>query len=145
MLKCLIPAVAVSIGLAACDSAGGEAPVLADSPGAGGTIALSFRWCAATPEFKVSKVPPGTKTLRFRLVDHQAPGYRHGGGEVAFSGRGSMTVPCGGLTSSTYDPPHPPAGTVHEYEWTVTALDAGGATLATGTAVKNFPERPRMR
>ncbi|MGO4670194.1 hypothetical protein [Bosea sp. 2RAB26] len=100
---------------------------------------VSFRWCGASPEFKVGNVPAATKTLRFKMVDRQAPNYQHGGGEVAFFGKASASIPCGALTGG-YNGPSPPPPQVHDYEWTVTALDASGTAIAAGTATRKFPE-----
>lgn len=125
-----------ALGLAGCNTSG-----TATAPGnaALANLSLSFRWCGASPEFKVGNVPAATKALRFNMVDRQVPSYRHGGGEVPFVGRGAATVPCGAL-SGGYNGPSPPPPQVHDYEWTVTAVDAGGNALATGTAVRKFPE-----
>jgi hypothetical protein len=122
---------------------------LALSAGAGGsdtaaaagstTLSVSFSWCSGTPATKVGGIPAGAKTLRFRLKDHQATGYQHGGGEYPVSGK-SVSIPCNGLKSRTYEGPSPPAGEVHEYEWIVTAVDAGGSIVGTGSAVRKFPQ-----
>lgn len=125
---------AACLGLAGCNSTGATAPS-ASLP----NMNVSFRWCGASPEFKVGNVPAATKTLRFNMVDRQAPQYRHGGGEVAFSGKGSVSVPCGALTGG-YNGPSPPPPQVHDYEWTVTALDANGTAIAAGTATRKYPE-----
>jgi phosphatidylethanolamine-binding protein (PEBP) family uncharacterized protein len=127
---------AAAFGLAGCNTAG---TATAQSNAALASLSLSFRWCGASPEFKVGKVPAATKSLRFNMVDRQVPSYRHGGGEVPFTGRGQATVPCGALTGG-YNGPTPPPPQVHDYEWTVTALDAGGNALAVGKAVRKFPE-----
>jgi phosphatidylethanolamine-binding protein (PEBP) family uncharacterized protein len=100
---------------------------------------LSFRWCSATPEFTVSAVPAATKTLSFKMVDQQVPSYQHGGGTIAFDGKGSAKIACGALSGS-YNGPSPPPPQVHDYQWTVTALDASGKALAVGRATKKFPE-----
>ena len=36
----------------------------------------------ANPRFAVKDVPAGTKFIRFKLTDRDAPGYNHGGGVV---------------------------------------------------------------
>lgn len=102
------------------------------------TIRLSVNWCSGSPAFQLGNVPKGTSTLNFRMVDRQAPGYPHGGGSVAYNGQNS--IPCGALTGGSYSPPSPPPPQVHDYEWTVTAVDASGKALAVGQAVKKFPE-----
>lgn len=103
-------------------------------------MAVSFTWCGtATPATKVTGIPAGTAVLRFRLRDHQAPSYPHGGGEYPAAGR-SVSIPCGGLRASNFDGPHPPPPQVHDYEWTVSALNAKGSLIATGSAVRKFPQ-----
>ncbi|MBM3519845.1 MAG: phospholipid-binding protein [Alphaproteobacteria bacterium] len=86
----------------------------------------------ASPNFSLSGVPKGTVKLRFALKDLNAP-YNHGGGTVAYSG--GSRVPSGAFT---YKSPCPPNGT-HTYQWTVTALDAGGKTLGKATAKRPYP------
>lgn len=136
MLKILASAAAL-LALAGCNTAG-------DKPAPGNAalanLSLSFRWCGASPEFEVGNIPATAKTLRFNMVDRQVPSYRHGGGDVPFTGRGSATVPCGALSGGYNGPSPPPPPQVHDYEWTVTALDAAGNALAKGTAVRKFPE-----
>lgn len=73
-----------------------------------------------------------------KLVDKQVPGYNHGGGDGAFAGGSSSSIPCGAITSG-YNGPSPPPQ-VHDYEWTVTALDVSGNATAIGRATRKFPE-----
>lgn len=122
------------VALAGCNAASGGA----GASNAPNSIRLSVNWCSGTPAFQVANVPKGTTTLSFKMVDRQAPGYPHGGGSVAYSGQAS--IPCGALSGGTYAPPSPPPPQVHDYEWTVTALNSSGNPLAIGQAVKKFPE-----
>lgn len=133
-MKRLFLLAATGIALAACPADGDRAFAAGSA-----TLSVSFNWCSGTPATKVSGIPAGTKTLRFRLKDHQATGYQHGGGEYPVSGK-SVSIPCGGLKSKTYEGPSPPPGQVHDYEWTVTAVDAGGSVVGSGSAVRKFPQ-----
>jgi len=100
---------------------------------------ISFKWCSGSPETQLANVPKGTATLEFGMVDLMAQGYRHGGGKIKYNGQ--KKIPCGGLSSNTYEGPSPPPPQIHEYVWTVKALDASGAVLATAKASRKFPER----
>ena len=134
-MKSLLMVVVGCLGLAVCTT-GGEAAVVARVS----KLSISFKWCGkGSPATKVSGIPAGTKMLRFKLTDHQAPSYHHGGGDYPASG-GSVSVPCGALKASGYEGPHPPPPEVHDYEWTVTALDASGSAIAVGSAVRKFPQ-----
>jgi phosphatidylethanolamine-binding protein (PEBP) family uncharacterized protein len=105
-------------------------------------FSASFSWsgigaCGRTsPAFTIDDAPKGTESLRFVLNDKDAPGFRHGGSTVAYSGSGQ--VPEGAID---YIGPCPPAGMVHRYVWTIEALDKSGKTVARTTAEGRFPER----
>lgn len=101
-------------------------------------MTASFRWCAGTPEFKLSEVPKATVKLRFLMRDLDAPHYPHGGGEFVYAA-GQATIPCRALKGD-YEGPSPPPGTVHTYQWTIEALDGAGSTLTKTTVTKKFPE-----
>ena len=94
---------------------------------------------SVAPAFSFSKVPAGTVKLAFKMVDLNLPGYPHGGGEVAFSGKTSFGQgeAFGGAFSS-YRGPCPPPTETHRYEWTVQALDSGGKVVGTTRAVLPF-------
>ncbi|MFC5509250.1 hypothetical protein [Bosea massiliensis] len=129
MLRTMLVA-AACLGLAGCN-AGGSAPS-ANLP----ALNVAFKWCAAgSPTFTVGGLPKDAKTLRFKLVDRDAPAWNHGGGEVP----AAASIPCGAI-SGGYNGPNPPSGQVHTYEWTVTALNASGAAIASGTAARKYPE-----
>lgn len=101
-------------------------------------FSASFSWCSGgSPRFELADVPAGTAKLQFRMTDRNVPSFHHGGGTVAFSGQGS--VPCGAF-SSGFVGPSPPPGQVHIYEFTIKALSATGAVLATATAQRKYPE-----
>lgn len=86
------------------------------------------------PVFTLSEVPAGTRLIRFKLVDHDAPGYNHGGGTVAYEGQ--ATIAPGAFR---YKSPCPPNGR-HRYEWTATALAGeNGRVLGQARAEKTYP------
>ncbi len=86
------------------------------------------------PTFVLSDVPEGTRVLLFRLVDHDAPGYDHGGGTVVY--RGQATIAPGAFR---YQSPCPPDGR-HRYEWFATALDGeNGHVLGQASAARLYP------
>jgi len=130
LVKLVAPVIA-ALTLAACNTTGGGSSTVPASLG------VSFNWCSGSPTFQLRNVPKDTKTLNFRMMDRQVPGYPHGGGTVSYNGQ--QSIACGALDGGSYAPPSPPSGS-HDYEWTVTAVDAAGRALATGTAVRKFPE-----
>jgi len=86
------------------------------------------------PIFTVRNVPAGTKFIRFRLQDKDAPSFEHGGGKIAYVGQ--STIKPGAFR---YQSPCPPSGR-HLYEWTATALSGRyGATLGVARAAKKYP------
>jgi phosphatidylethanolamine-binding protein (PEBP) family uncharacterized protein len=100
-------------------------------------FSASFRWCQGSPSFALTEVPAGTTALQFSMTDRNVPSFHHGGGKVAYSGQ--TTVPCGAF-SSGFTGPSPPPGQIHAYVFTIKALGANGAVLATTTAQRKFPE-----
>lgn len=89
----------------------------------------------ANPAFILKDVPQGTAYIRFKLVDKNVPGFKHGGGTVAYSGQGVIAP-----GAFKYKSPCPPNGT-HLYEWTATAqAKKNGGALATAKAARNYPE-----
>ena len=108
------------------------------SPGPAQAMSLSFSWgptksCfdSKSPPIRLRGVPRGTKKIRFRMKDLDAPNYPHGGGVVAYRGRNYF--PYG---SFRYRGPCPP--TRHRYRITAEALDANGRVLARASAVRPF-------
>lgn len=105
-------------------------------------LGLAFSWhgvprCTqAPPAFRVTGVPPGTATLRFRMHDLQKPDYPHGGGTVPW--RGDPNIPAGAFR---YHGPCPPPGATHQYRWTVQALSASDHVLGEGSRTEPFPPR----
>jgi phosphatidylethanolamine-binding protein len=106
---------------------------------ASGALAFSatFAWCRGSPNFTLNGVPAGTVNLQFAMMDLNKPAFHHGGGTVGY--RGQSEVPCGAFASG-FIGPSPPPGEVHTYEFTIKALGANGAVLATTTAKRKYPE-----
>jgi|SRR5271165_2910013 len=67
-----------------------------------GTLGVDFSWAETTacstisPAFTVTNIPRGTKSLVFKLVDHNAPNFVHGGGQIPYSGSGR--IPAGAFS-----------------------------------------------
>jgi phosphatidylethanolamine-binding protein (PEBP) family uncharacterized protein len=85
-----------------------------------------------SPAFSLTGVPAGTALLDFRMVDLDAPRFQHGGGTVRYAGQPRVAP-----GAFQFIGPCPPQ--THRYEWTVTAQDANGRTLAVARAVKTYP------
>jgi phosphatidylethanolamine-binding protein (PEBP) family uncharacterized protein len=104
-------------------------------------FSASFRWCSKMPQsttspaFTLSGVPKGAVSLALSMTDHQSS-YNHGGGSVPYK---SGSILCGAIASGWVGP-FPPNGEVHEYEFTINALDATGKILGTAHAIRKFPE-----
>ena len=111
-------------------------------PSAATAMLLTFSWagyraCSSrSPAFGVSDVPGETARLAFKMVDKDVPTYPHGGGTVAYRGKGE--IPAGAFA---YKGPCPPSGQQHNYEWTVQALDRDGKAIGSATAAEPFPPR----
>jgi len=110
--------------------------LLLNAPGAF-AFSASFSWCSGSPRFALTDVPQGTTKLQFAMTDLNKPSFHHGGGSVDYSGQAE--VPCGAFAKG-FVGPSPPPGEVHTYEFTIKALGANGAPLATTTARRKFPE-----
>ena len=86
------------------------------------------------PRFTLKDVPAGTKYIRFKLVDRNAPSYNHGGGLVAYTGK-SVIAP----GAFKYKSPCPPSGR-HTYVWTATAqARKNGGRIAVAKAARKYP------
>jgi phosphatidylethanolamine-binding protein (PEBP) family uncharacterized protein len=89
----------------------------------------------ASPTFTLEGIPEGTKFIRFKLVDRNAPEFDHGGGIVAWNGASSL--PAGAFK---YKQPCPPNGS-HIYEWQVTAQSKkNGGKLDRAKSQRRYPE-----
>lgn len=109
------------------------------TPGSATAMELSFDWGPTkscfdrnSPPIRLKDVPKGTKKIRFRMKDLDAPNYPHGGGVVKYAGKN--VFPYG---SFRYRGPCPPSR--HRYRITAEALDANGKVLATAAAIRPFP------
>jgi phosphatidylethanolamine-binding protein (PEBP) family uncharacterized protein len=115
---------------------------LAALPSAATAMSVKFSWagyraCSSrSPAFSVSDVPAETARLTFKIVDKDVPTYPHGGGTVAYGGKGE--IPAGAFS---YKGPCPPSGERHAYEWSVQALDRDGKAIGSATAAEPFPPR----
>ena len=118
-------------------AAAAAAPVLLQSVTGAWAFSASFSWCAGSPRFSLQDVPAGATQLQFAMTDLNKPSFHHGGGTVEY--RGQAEVPCGAF-AKTFVSPSPPPGEVHTYEFTVKALGGNGASLATTTVRRKFPE-----
>ena len=118
----------------------GFAAVLASTQAAS-AFSAGFSWAGIdacgkiSPAFTIRDAPAGTERLRLLMKDEDAPGFRHGGGVVAYDGGGG--VPQGAIS---YVGPCPPPGAAHRYVWTIEALDKGGKVLARTSAEGRFPQ-----
>ena len=102
-------------------------------------MSMSFKWGPTkdcfdrkSPPITVRNVPAGTKKLRFKMVDLNAPNYPHGGGTVTWKGNGNL--PYGAFRYKGPCPPSP-----HTYEISVKALGSGNKVLATAKSRRRFP------
>ena len=103
------------------------------------SISVEYRWdksqtCfQASPEINLSKVPVGTKTLKFHLRDLNHSSYNHGGGMLAYTG--SSLIQKGAIKDM--EGPCPKIGGDHQYELSVIALSEDKKILAAGSRVEN--------
>jgi phosphatidylethanolamine-binding protein (PEBP) family uncharacterized protein len=121
------------------------AAVLGPTPALAADFSFGFDWgnlrkCTSgnpntvpNPRFRLRKVPAGTASIQFRMVDLAVPSYPHGGGTVNYTG-GSTIEP----GAFSYRSPCPPNGR-HTYEWTAVARDASGKTIGQAKARKDYP------
>ncbi|MCC7048429.1 MAG: phospholipid-binding protein [Alphaproteobacteria bacterium] len=112
------------------------------APGAAAQqFAIDFTWAGTgkcsdrSPAIGLSNVPAGTASLDVQMVDLDVPGFKHGGGKVAYAG--GSEIPAGAVR---YVGPCPPSGR-HSYRFRVTALDASGKALGTAEQTREFPPR----
>jgi phosphatidylethanolamine-binding protein (PEBP) family uncharacterized protein len=105
-------------------------------------MGLHYSWngypacSSSSPGFTVSGVPRGTVKLAFRMIDRNMPFYPHGGGTLAYEGKGAIRP-----GAFSYAGPCPTPGRQHRYTWTVRALDAEGNVLATANSTQTYPPR----
>ncbi|MCK5541489.1 MAG: hypothetical protein KAI40_02270 [Desulfobacterales bacterium] len=104
-------------------------------------LKVSFKWTKASkcsnksPKIYVSNISKGTKSLKVKLNDFDAPNWNHGGGTVPYKGSGVIKA---GALKNGYNGPCPPSGR-HSYQFTVHAIDKEGIIIGIGKALKKFP------
>jgi phosphatidylethanolamine-binding protein (PEBP) family uncharacterized protein len=103
-------------------------------------FAVDFSWQGTascfdpkSPPFTLGHVLAGTKSVRFKMADLDAPSFDHGGGTITFEGQAD--IPRGAFS---YRGPCPPSGQ-HRYRWTIEALDASGTVLRRAQVMRPFP------
>lgn len=101
---------------------------------------ISHRCSPVSPEIRLKDIPSGTTTLRIKMTDLDQKDDDHGGGEIRQSEPfgNSFNIASGALKA--YKGPCPENFTTlgHEYQFTVTALDAEDKPLAVGSAKAAF-------
>ncbi len=107
-------------------------------------FSATVRWgsgagCSSeSPAVNLSAVPRGTTSLEFQMVDLNMPSFNHGGGTVAFEGKTNFAPGALFGAFSGYRGPCPPPGSVHRYQWTISAKDGSGKVLGTARATLPF-------
>ena len=111
-------------------------------------LGVEFKWlighhCSAkSPLIKLKNIPPGTTALEVVMVDLDSknPAYGGGGGmvmnETGFPA--AFDIPAGALTNYTGPCPDNFTTLGHEYEITVTALNADKQSLSKGSLKAPF-------
>ncbi|NIX75203.1 hypothetical protein HB375_01070 [Microvirga sp. c23x22] len=104
-------------------------------------MSISVDWTGTTecfdresPLIKLKDVPKRAVKLRLAMVDLDAPQYPHGGGEVAYKEQAQLAK-----GAFRYTGPCPPA--IHQYQWTIEALDASGEPVDSAKVVVPFPPK----
>lgn len=86
------------------------------------------------PTFTLKNVPAGTTKLFFKMIDENVPKYKHGGGQVIFSGEAVIQP-----GHFSYKSPCPPDG-VHTYTWHAYAINAQNQVIGHAKSSKLYPE-----
>lgn len=89
------------------------------------------------PEIHLTGVPETTHRFLVELVDLDMKPFNHGGGTYIYNG--SLVIPAGEL-DGYYQGPSPPPGVVHQYQFTVKALNADGVVIGEGRHTRQYPE-----
>ena len=101
---------------------------------------ISHRCSPVSPEIRLKDIPAGTTTIRVKMTDLDQKEDDHGGGDISQTEPfgNSFTIASGALKA--YKGPCPENFTTlgHEYQFSVTALDADGKPLAVGSAKAPF-------
>jgi phosphatidylethanolamine-binding protein (PEBP) family uncharacterized protein len=111
-------------------------------------LGVEFKWqighhCSAqSPLIKLNNIPPGTTTLEVVMVDLDSknPAHGGGGGEVqdAAGFPSAFVIPAGALKNYTGPCPDNFTTLGHEYEITVTAMNADKQSLSKGSLKAPF-------
>ena len=106
-------------------------------------IKVSFEWnpkgmpLTANPEIRMEGVPATTHHFLVELIDLDLKNFNHGGGTYPYTG--TPVIPAGKL-KGYYLGPHPPVGVVHQYRFTVKAMDVNERVIGVGRQTRAFPE-----
>jgi len=109
-------------------------------------LLVDFRWLMSnhcnnnSPELKLKNIPSGTTSLQVQMLDLDNRKLDHGGGLLTRSEgfSGEFQIDAGSLDKYTGPCPENFTTLGHEYQFNVTALNAQGKTLATGSAKAPF-------
>jgi phosphatidylethanolamine-binding protein (PEBP) family uncharacterized protein len=109
-------------------------------------LQVDFRWLMSnhcnnnSPELKLKSIPPGTTSLQIQMLDLDNHKHDHGGGLLSRPEGfpGEFQIDAGSLDKYTGPCPENFTTLGHEYQFNVTALNAQGKTLATGSAKAPF-------
>ena len=111
-------------------------------------LVVEFKWMighhcnAQSPLIKLKNIPPGTTALEVMMVDLDSKNPAHGGGggvvvdEAGFPS--AFAIPSGALKNYTGPCPDNFTTLGHEYEITVTALNADKQSLSKGSMKAPF-------
>ncbi|UQZ91146.1 phospholipid-binding protein [Deltaproteobacteria bacterium Smac51] len=105
-------------------------------------MTVQFTWngnggslSSPSPQLNIGNIPDGTVSFNVKMKDLDRKRFDHGGGTAVNDGTG--VIPVGALKN--YKGPQPPAPEVHTYVFTVSAIDANGQVIGTGTASHKYP------
>ena len=106
-------------------------------------MGVEFSWSSTedpggiSPEISLTQIPDGTEKFLVEMKDLDFPMADHGSGHVDYS---QEPVIKAGAVKGTYVGPRPPPGKVHNYQFTVKALDKDGKLIGIGIQSRPYPE-----